>query len=72
MAYSQIGDLRSILPEGVHILALTATLTTTVFEAVKKRLSLNDPAVIGTSPNRANIKYHVEPKETVATAWIIE
>ena len=67
MAYSQIGDLRSILPERVHILALTATLTTTVFEVVKKRLSLNDPAVIGTSPNRANIKYHVEPKETIAT-----
>lgn len=51
----------------MHILALTATLTTTVFKAVKKRLSLNDPAVIGISPDRTNIKYHVEPKETIVT-----
>ena len=67
MTYSQIGDLRSILPERVHILALTATLTTTVFKAVKERLSLNDPAIIGISPDRANVKYHMEPKETIAT-----
>lgn len=51
MVHSQIGDLRSILPERVHILALTATLTTTVFKAVKERLSLNDPAIIGISPD---------------------
>ena len=49
MAYSQIEDLHSILPERVQILALTATLTTMVFKAVKERLSLNDPAIIGIS-----------------------
>ena len=40
MAFSQIGDLCSILPEGVHMLALTATAITAVFSAVKKDLHL--------------------------------
>ena len=67
VAFSQIGDLRSILPEGVHMLALTATATTAVFKAVKKRLALVDPLVIGISPDRANIKYSVEPKGRIKT-----
>ena len=67
MVFSQIGDLRSILPEGVHMLALTATATTAVFKAVKKRLALVDPLVIGISPDRADIKYLVEPKGRINT-----
>ena len=61
LAFSQIGDLRSIIPENVHILALTGTATLEVYNSVVKRLSLKDPAVIGLSPSRDNIKYHVEP-----------
>ena len=53
-AFAHIGDLRSILPDDVHILALTATCTTEILKAVKMRLSLDDPAVIGVSPNRSN------------------
>ena len=43
------------------MLALTGTATPDVFDCVTKRLSLRDPVVIGLSPNRDNIKYHVEP-----------
>ena len=67
VAFSHIGDLRSILPDNVRILALTATSTVEIFKAVKTRLSLDDPAVIGESPNRANIKYYVEPLPSINT-----
>jgi len=36
-------------------LALTATATCSTLKAVKERLSLQDPIIIGTSPNRPNI-----------------
>jgi len=44
----------------VQILALTATSTAEIFKAAKTRLSLDDPAVIGISLNRTNIKHYVE------------
>ena len=61
LAFGQIGDLRSIIPEEAKILALTATATSEVLSTVKTKLNLVDPLVIGISPNRDNIKYHVEP-----------
>ena len=64
VAFSHVGDLHSILPDNV---ALTATSTVEIFKAVKTRLSLDDPAVIGESPNRANIKYYVEPLPSINT-----
>ena len=67
VAFSHVGDLRSILPDNVLIWALTATFTVEIFKAVKTRLSLDDPAVIGESPNRANIKYYVEPLPSINT-----
>ena len=42
------------------MLALTATATTDVFKALKKRLSLENPLMIGTPPDRENIKYSLE------------
>ena len=54
LAFAQIGDLRSIIPNNVHVLALTGTATPNVFDSAMKRLSLKDAAVIGLSPNRDN------------------
>jgi len=61
LAFSQIGNLRSIIPDKVHILALTGTATSEVHNSVIKRLSLKDPVGIGLSPSHVNIKYCVEP-----------
>ena len=49
----------------MHILALTATATSDVLKVVKTRLVLDDPQVIGISPNRANIKYYIEPLPSI-------
>lgn len=47
------------------MLALTATATSDVFKAVKKTLCLEDPALVGLSPSRENIKYYVEPLQSI-------
>ena len=65
VAFSQIGNLRSIISQNVHVLALTATATSDFFTAVKKRLCLDCPTLVGVSPSRENIKYHVEPLQSI-------
>ena len=66
VAFARIGDVRSILPNNVHILALTATATPDILKTVKTRLSLDDPVLVGVTPNRGNIKYHIEPMPSIS------
>ena len=62
-AFAAIGELRSIIPSHVNIMALTATATCETFDAVMKRLSLSEPMIVAISPNRSNIKLFVRPSE---------
>ena len=48
MAFTQLGEVRSLLPDGVHMMALTATATKDTQIAVCKKL------VISQVPNRPN------------------
>lgn len=59
--YASLGELRSIIPSNNNIMALTATATHATFEVVKERLSLNNPVVIGESPDRPGIFLSVVP-----------
>ena len=45
-----IGEVRSIFPESVNLLALTATATTTIRTRVSEILGLQNPIVIAMSP----------------------
>jgi len=56
VAFAQIGDIQSVLLQGVHVLALI----TTIFKTVKKRLSLENPLTVGVPSDRDNIKYSLE------------
>ena len=60
-AFAEIGELRSIIPNEVPVMALTATCTQSVFEAVTNCLLLKEPVVIALSPQRKNITYYVKP-----------
>ena len=51
------------------MLALTATASTDVFKAVKKRLSLENPLMIGTPLDRENIKYNLESHGRIDRAF---
>ena len=59
-AFSHLGELRSIIPDNVHIIALTATTTKETFSCVKACLSLCEPVVVAVSPERPNVKLSVE------------
>ena len=61
-AFSQIGDLRSLLPSSVNVLALTATATFDIFDAVTKRLSMENVRLVALPPFRNNISYTISEK----------
>ena len=60
VTFAEIGNVRSLIPKAVKILALTATATKETLESVIGRLALQDPAIIGLPPDRNNIKYSVK------------
>ena len=60
--FAQIGDIRSLIPSSVKVLALTATATCETYYVVTSRLSMNEPRLIAMPPFRDNISYTVECK----------
>lgn len=60
--FAEIGEMRSLIPTSVNILALTATATHETYHVVVKRLAMKDPKLIALSPFRDNISYQVKPK----------
>ena len=57
--FALIGDLRSLLPNAVNILALTATAIVDTYSVVKTRIGMGEPILISMPPKRQNIFYHV-------------
>ena len=57
--YSRLGEVRSILPHNVHVMALTATATKTLRRDVYDVLGMENPVLVSVSPDKDNIKYVV-------------
>ena len=53
----RIGEIRSLVPTEVPILALTATITKAGRVEVSKTLGLRNEAVVAMSPSKSNIKF---------------
>ena len=66
VAFARIGDLRSLIPRHVHVLALTATATQETLQVVSRRLSLRDAVIVALPPSRPNIMYKVQPLQDLA------
>ena len=49
-AFAKIGDLRSLIPSIVNVMALTANATSETFLVVKRRLSMDKPTLIALTP----------------------
>ena len=58
-AFAEIGDLRSLLPTTVNVMALTATATSETLDVVTRKLSLDNLTLITLAPNQDNISYEV-------------
>ena len=61
-AFAEIGNLRSILPYNVDVMALTATATKQMVECVVERLCMKEPAIIGATVDRSNIQVFCKVK----------
>ena len=66
----RIGELRSLIPSEVHMMALTATATVTLREEVISILGMKNPVIIAISPSKTNIMYIVNPADSLEQAFI--
>ncbi len=55
----RLGEVRSILPNGVHVMALTATATKSLQSEVAEILGMMNTISLAVSPCKANIMYAV-------------
>ena len=57
--------MRSIIPECVNVMALTATATVSTRKEIIKSLDMQNPVVVSVSPMKENIYYCVSKKMKV-------
>ena len=65
----RLGEIRSLLPHHVRIMALTATATKSLRASVTSTLGMENPVVIAISPCKANLTYNVGTYTTVAETF---
>ena len=65
ISFSKIGNLQSIVPSTVNIMALTATATHETYLSVLSKLAMTDPVLVSIPPERGNITYYVHPPTSV-------
>jgi len=65
--FAKLGNFRSLLPDKVNNLALTATATKAILECVTSCLAMDKPTVIGIPPDRPIIKLSVQPYPSIPT-----
>ena len=54
--FAQIGEIRSLLPDAVHLMALTATASISLQQSVSCKLAMMNTIVVAISPCKPNIK----------------
>ena len=62
MEFARLGEVRSLIPKYVNILALTATATKSTRKVVIKLLNMKNLSIISISPNKDNVIYTVSKK----------
>ncbi len=60
--FAHLGEVHSLLPEGVHTMALTATATRSSRRSICRVLGMRKTVVIAQSPNKPNVRYEVLAK----------
>ena len=65
MEFLHLGEISSIFPETVRVMALTATATITTQKNIIRSLSMQSPEVIYIPPIKDNILYAVIDKPKI-------
>ena len=63
--FSKLGEVRSLIPSHVNVMALTATASLTTQQKIFKVLGMKDPVIVSEFPNRPNITYWISEKKSV-------
>ena len=66
---TRIGELRSLLPIGVPVMALTAMATKPLRHSVMLTVGIQSPKVIAINPCKANVKYAVSSFQRIVGAF---
>ena len=67
--FKKIGELRSIVPKTVNIMALTATATVTSRLSIERILGMQKPVVVEVSPEKTNIALSVKKFESLESSF---
>ena len=67
--FSNLGEIRRLIPPNINLLALTATATVTTRRKIHRILGMKDPVIIAMSPDKANMSYWVKERGTVEEAF---
>ena len=62
--FSHIGEVRSLVPSRVKLMALTATATKQTRDIVVSTLNLENPFILSVSPHKENIVFWVDQKSS--------
>lgn len=67
--FSRLGAVRSLIPEELNIMALTATATKSLQRTVIRILGMYNPLIVAVSLDKTNINFSVSPFESMQTAF---
>ncbi|KAL5489405.1 hypothetical protein EMCRGX_G018494 [Ephydatia muelleri] len=62
---ARVGEVRSLIPSSVHVMALTATATSSDRIAVTQMIGLQNPYTLKQAPSKPNIVYQIGSFKTV-------
>ena len=65
MEFSRLGEVQSLIPSNVKVMALTATATSPTRKEIMKRLDMKKAVVVYLPPAKPNIVYVVMDKTTI-------
>ena len=60
--FANLGEIRSLIPSNIQLMALTATATKQSRQAICHTLGMKKPVVVYQSPNKPNIFYELHSK----------
>ena len=60
--FARLGEVRSLIPSSVNVMALTATATQSTRQAVIKHLNMQSPSIVYLPPTKTNVFYSVVKK----------
>ena len=63
--FKHLGEVRSLIPQHINIMALTATATKSLRKDVCKTLGMKDPFLVTVSPDKTNLIFRVLPYESL-------